>query len=302
MPRFGRNLWDDPDFVLGTILPKSPGTFDLGSTELPFRKIFLSEGSVVGDLTVGDDLIFSAATASIIPGATSLLIRNNADSVSNVSILNSGAITLAGPSLTFSATSAKIVAGPTALLFRDTTDANTNLTISNAGNITSRGGITSGGSVQVATSLVMAAAASTIIGGVTSVSFRNNADSQDNLLITDAGVVTARAAIRGTALQLANSETVAGAGTTQGTAAALSATATIHRITGANGTVGWILPATTVVGTTHILLNTTAGVALIYPATGGTMNGGSANAAFTALTGIKPIIAYATAADTWIIA
>jgi len=104
----------------------------------------------------------------------------------------------------------------------------------------------------------------------------------------------------GTALSLPV-ETVAGAGTNQGTAAALSATKVVHQITGANGTVGWILPATTRVGTIHILLNTTAGVALIYPATGGTMNGGSANAAFTALTGIKPIIAIATGTDTWLI-
>lgn len=113
------------------------------------------------------------------------------------------------------------------------------------------------------------------------------------------GVVAATSAL--TVLGL-TSEIVAGAGTTQGTAAALSVTKVVHQITGANGTVGWILPATTVVGTTHIMLNTTAGVALIYPATGGTMNGGSANAAFTALTGIKPIIAIASAADTWSIA
>lgn len=97
-------------------------------------------------------------------------------------------------------------------------------------------------------------------------------------------------------------EAVAGAGTTAADAAALSATKFLHRITGANGTVGWILPATTITSAAvcHIMLNTTAGVALIYPATGGTTNGGSANVAFTALTGIKPIICCGSATDTWL--
>lgn len=99
-------------------------------------------------------------------------------------------------------------------------------------------------------------------------------------------------------------ETLAGAGSAQGDAAALSATKWVHRITGANGALGWILPATTITTSSvcHILLNTTAGVALVYPATGGTINAGSANAVFTALTGIKPIICCANATDTWICA
>jgi len=96
--------------------------------------------------------------------------------------------------------------------------------------------------------------------------------------------------------------TVAGAGTNQATAAALSANAVVHRITGADGTVAWRLPAITLplVGTTLILLNTTAGVANIFPSTGGTINGAAADAVFTALTGIKPIICATTAANTWV--
>ena len=96
--------------------------------------------------------------------------------------------------------------------------------------------------------------------------------------------------------------TVAGAGTNQATAAALSANAVVHRITGANGTVAWRLPAITVqlAGTTFILLNTTAGVANIFPSTGGTINGAAADAVFAALTGIKPIICTTTAANTWV--
>jgi hypothetical protein len=100
----------------------------------------------------------------------------------------------------------------------------------------------------------------------------------------------------------ANFETVAAAGTVQGDAAALSGTKFFHRVTGANGTVGVILPAAAAadVGEVHTILNTTAGVLKVYPASGGTINGAAADAAFSALTGIKPIVCYTTAASTWI--
>lgn len=99
-----------------------------------------------------------------------------------------------------------------------------------------------------------------------------------------------------------NFETVAVAGTTQGDAAALSGVRFFHRVTGANGTAGVRLPVVTAanVGEIHFLLNTTAGVLNVYPATGGTINGAAANAVFAALTGIKPVLCYVTAANTWI--
>lgn len=108
-----------------------------------------------------------------------------------------------------------------------------------------------------------------------------------------------RRAYIGSVLNLSH-EVVAGAGTTVADAAALSGTKIVHQITGANGTVGWKFPVTTIVGQTHILQNTTAGVAKIYAASGGTVNGGAADAAFSALTGIKPIVCISTATDTWI--
>lgn len=95
-------------------------------------------------------------------------------------------------------------------------------------------------------------------------------------------------------------EAVAGAGTTVADAAALSGTKYVHQITGANGTVGWKFVTETPVGSVQILLNTTAGVAKIYGESGSTMNDGSADAAFTALTGVKPIICIKTAALTYI--
>jgi hypothetical protein len=95
-------------------------------------------------------------------------------------------------------------------------------------------------------------------------------------------------------------EVVAGAGTTVADAAQLAATTNVHQITGANGTVGWKMSASMPVNSVHILLNTTAGVAKIYAESGGTVNGGAADAAFSALTGIKPIICSKTALLTYI--
>lgn len=101
---------------------------------------------------------------------------------------------------------------------------------------------------------------------------------------------------------LTTSETVAGAGTTVSDAAALSGTKYVHQITGANGTVGWKFVTATPVGSVQILLNTTAGVAKIYGESGSTVNGGSVDAAFSALTGVKPIICIKTAALTYLCA
>ena len=121
-----------------------------------------------------------------------------------------------------------------------------------------------------------------------------------DVTITDALTVPGLSTLSG---QVAlGSETVAGAGTTVADAAALSASVGVHRITGANGTLGWKFVTATPIGSVQIILNTTAGVAKIYGESGSTINGGSADAAFTALTGIKPIICVKTAALTYLCA
>lgn len=69
--------------------------------------------------------------------------------------------------------------------------------------------------------------------------------------------------------------TVAAAGTNQGTAAALTAGVT-NFVTGADGAKGVILPAPTLGKT--VVYNSSASALWIYPASGGTINGASANA------------------------
>lgn len=48
----------------------------------------------IGQLLIKANLLFSAASAKIIPGATSLLFRNNADTQTNVTIADAGAVTI----------------------------------------------------------------------------------------------------------------------------------------------------------------------------------------------------------------
>jgi len=89
---------------------------------------------------------------------------------------------------------------------------------------------------------------------------------------------------------------VAGAGTVQGDAAALSEGFTV--ITGANGTVGWILPVA-VAGAIVIVKGTTAGVAKIWPNTGAQINAVGANTAFSLASGVIPAIFIADSTTQW---
>jgi hypothetical protein len=147
------------------------------------------------------------------------------------------------------------------------------------------------------------AGADTLIAAVDDIIFEDTSGT-DSLVIdvaTKAATFSGQVTSTGLQFPTANEEAVAGAGTTVADAAALSATKHIHQLTGANGTVGWKF-ATSVAGQFEFLLNTTAGVPLIYAASGGTCNGGAADAPCTLVTGIVAHICYSTAADTWICA
>ena len=119
--------------------------------------------------------------------------------------------------------------------------------------------------------------------------------------VSSAGLATFADQVSSTGLQVpvASYESVAGAGTTVSDAAALASSIHVHRLTGANGTVGWKFASATA-GQVEILLNTTAGVPKVYAVSGGTCNGGAADAACTLTTGIFAHVCYATASNAWI--
>lgn len=89
---------------------------------------------------------------------------------------------------------------------------------------------------------------------------------------------------------------VAGAGTVIGDAAALSTGFTV--ITGANGTVGWILPVTTG-GDVVIIKGTTAGVAKLWPQSGGQINAVGTSTAMSLASGVIPAILISISATQW---
>lgn len=66
-----------------SLIPSADNTYDLGSASKQWRTAYL-----------GTNLVFGAASAKIIPGATSLLVRNNADNATNLSLTDAGILGL----------------------------------------------------------------------------------------------------------------------------------------------------------------------------------------------------------------
>jgi hypothetical protein len=129
-------------------------------------------------VTLTGSLTMATAASKIVPGATSLSLRNNADSADNLILTDAGA-----------ATFRSTVGGITTLTA--TTLAGT-LSTAAQGSVTSLGTLTS---LTISGTLTLSAAASKIVPGATSLSLRNNADSADNLILTDAGSATIRVAL-----------------------------------------------------------------------------------------------------------
>lgn len=120
--------------------------------------------------------------------------------------------------------------------------------------------------------------------------------ASNNLNVTAGNITATAGALSGLRLTTNAStgfEAVAGAGSTTSDAAALSVTKGFHQITGANGALGWKF-ATLAAGDVHFLMSTTAGVPKVYAPTGGTCNGGAADAACTLVTGIVAHVCVAT--------
>jgi len=123
--------------------------------------VVLPSGTTFSDPIISGNLTFSSAAAKIIPGATSLTLRNNANNADNILIADAGGVT-----------------------FRAGLSGITTLALTGA----QSGGTT----LSLAGPITLTTAASKIIPGATSLSLRNNADSADNLLITNAGDATIR--------------------------------------------------------------------------------------------------------------
>lgn len=143
-----------------------------------------SSNITTGSTITSGSFTFTAAASKIIPGATSISLRNNADSADNLIITNAGAatiragltittgglvvtaggvtvtatgititaggLTLTDDNITFNGTSKKIIQPVTSLLIRDHADANTNVTITDAGAMTVRTTLTATGGIVAA--------------------------------------------------------------------------------------------------------------------------------------------------------
>lgn len=160
-------------FATGLSVTTGGATVNGGLTvnSMPGNVLVLSVGTaavaVTGTLdvssttTLAAGLVMTATASQLRPGATSFAVRNNAGTLDNLLVVDAGDVTVRH-----------------------------NLTVSNNGTIavdlTVNGNITNAGQIR------MNAAASQLRPGATSFAIRNNADSANNLLITDAGVVTTR--------------------------------------------------------------------------------------------------------------
>lgn len=188
-------------------VPSGAGPFVASNILTGPLPVFPGGSSVAGPITITGNLAvtgtgtFSGALAA--NGGLAVLGGGNV----------AGGLTVAGL-LTMSDAASRLVPGATSFSVRDTANANDNLIVTNAGNLTVRGNLTvSGGPLTVAAGgasitggatvatgdlsisagrLVLGAAVSKIVPGATSLSLRNNADSADNVLIADAGLVTLR--------------------------------------------------------------------------------------------------------------
>lgn len=141
-----------------------------------------------------DQITLTTAASKIIPGATSLALRNHADTADNIGItdagvvtiragltvtagglvvtaggltvtatgitITAGGLTLTDNDITFNGTSKAIIQPVTSLLIRDHANANTNVTITDAGAMTIRAGLT-----ITASGLTITAGGATVTAG-----------------------------------------------------------------------------------------------------------------------------------------
>jgi hypothetical protein len=139
---------------------------------------------VLTALSISGALTLTAAVSKLVPGATSFSIRNHADAADNLLIADSGAITVRSTiSGVTTLTATSFVGAVSTAAQPAITSVGTLTALTVSGNITAQGEI------------VMSAGTSKMVPGATSFSVRNNADSQDNLLVSNAGDVAIKGAL-----------------------------------------------------------------------------------------------------------
>jgi|SRR5712691_9471387 len=137
------------------------------------------------------DNLFVNSSLTLGAGGTALNFVFGATTLTAPLSLPSG--TAAAPSLTFTGDTSTGLFRNAANDVRITTGGTTRLAItSSAITVTGSTTLVVENDLQISGRLVFAAAASKIVPGATSISLRNNADTADNLLITDAGNATIR--------------------------------------------------------------------------------------------------------------
>ena len=167
-----------------------------------------------GGFSMAGPLTLTAAASQIIPGATSMSIRDTGNAFDNLLVTNAGLVTAraglvaTAGGLTVSAGGAAVTGNSSVtgtLTVSGTINSQTissaasftgTVTIATGLTVTAGGAVITAGDVTItAGKLNFAATASQIVPGATSLALRNNANSQNNLLLTDAGLATLRNAI-----------------------------------------------------------------------------------------------------------
>jgi hypothetical protein len=129
----------------------------IGTTALTFNLVSVVVGNAGSFTTLtasstltGAQLTLTNANSRIVPGATSLALRNNADGADNITISDGGTVTIqranlilsAFTKILFSAATGKLVGGGTGFSLRNNGDNADNLLIADAGAVTGRTTIT----------------------------------------------------------------------------------------------------------------------------------------------------------------
>jgi hypothetical protein len=99
--------------------------------------------TLTGDLVLGARVVFSPTAAKILGGATSLSLRNNADTADNILVSDAGVVTIRSDliptgRILFAPAVAKIAGGATSLSLRNNADNADNLLVTDAGVVSVR--------------------------------------------------------------------------------------------------------------------------------------------------------------------